>query len=197
MGSGWPVTVRSAAYVCGWAAVTALSASIVWVGLRPVLAAAVPEPVPLRIEALTASPSPVAAPSRPVPSVSPVPSPTGASSPVRSPAGVRTSPSGKPAPKPSQVAPQQTVDGWQVFTESDGSRSYLRSFPTEGGTAVIRIAHEHVYLVSATPRGDYLVATSQPGPDRVVVQFHNSARQIIVDAIWWEQRPYAEVTVVE
>lgn len=190
--------MRSAAYVCGWAAVTALSASIVWVGLRPVLAAAVPEPVPLRVEALTGSPSPLPAPSRPVPLVSPVPSPAGLSSPVRSPATVRVSPSaGKPGAKPSQVAPQQTVDGWQVFTESDGSRSYLRSFPTDGGTAVIRIAGARVYLVSATPRGDYRVTTSQPGPDRVVVQFHNSARQIIVDAIWWEERPYAEVTVVE
>ncbi len=189
--------MRTAAYVCGWAAVTALSASVVWVGLRPVLAAAVPEPVPLRVEALTGSPSPLPAPSRPVPSVSPLPSPPAASSPVRSPAGVRTSPSAKPGAKPSQVASQQTVDGWQVFTESDGSRSYLRSFPTEGGTAVIRIAGARVYLVSATPRGDYRVTTSQPGPDRVVVQFHNSARQIIVDAIWWEGRPHAEVTVVE
>ncbi|MEV4412849.1 DNA mismatch repair protein MutL [Catellatospora sp. NPDC049609] len=191
--------MRSAAYVCGWAAVTALSASVVWVGLRPVLAAAVPEPVPLRVEALAGQPSPLPAPSRPVPTAASVtPSPSASVRPPSSPATVRVSPSaGKPAPKPSQAPAPETVDGWQVFTESDGSRSYLRSFPTEGGTAVVRIAHEQVHLVSATPRGDYRVATSQPGPDRVVVQFHNSARQIIVDAIWWEGRPYAQVTVVD
>lgn len=200
MGSGWPVVARSAAYVCGWAAVTAVAASVVWVGLGPVLATAVPDPLPLRVEALPGLPPPLVTPSRPVPTAaSPGPTPSRAPvAPALSPAAVRVSPS--PAARPTSrppSSPATTVDGWQVLTESDGSKSYLRSFPTEGGTAVVRIAHEQAYLVSATPRGDYQVATSQPDPERVVVQFHNTARQIIVDAIWWEGRPYAEVTVVE
>ncbi|WP_155370402.1 hypothetical protein [Catellatospora vulcania] len=198
MGSGWPFTARSAAYVGGWAAVTAASAAVVWVGLGPVLATAVPEPVPLRLEALGPQlPAPLVTPSRPVPTVTlaPVPSSSpSAPATLASPAPPRSSPS--PAAKPAPPSPAMTVDGWQVFTESDGSQSYLRSFPTAGGTAVIRMAHEKVYLVSATPRGDYQVATSQPDPERVVVQFHRASGQIIVDAIWWEGRPYSEVSTV-
>ncbi|MEV0460816.1 hypothetical protein [Catellatospora methionotrophica] len=196
MGSGWPFAARTAAYVGGWAAVTAAAAAVVWVGLGPVLATAVPEPVPLRVEALP-PPAPVATPSRPVPTVGPAPVPSAspvAPAPLTSPARPRTSPSPAGRPQPS---PAMTVDGWQVFTESDGSRSYLRSFPTAGGTAVIRMAHERVYLVSATPRGDYQLATSQPDPERVVVQFHRASDQIIVDAIWWEGRPFSQVTNVE
>lgn len=197
MGSGRPFTARSAAYIGGWAAVTAASAAVVWVGLGPVLATAVPEPVPLRLEALPPQlPAPLVTQSRPVPTVTLVPMPSPSPPPpatVASPAPAR-SPS--PAAKPAQPSPAMTVDGWQVFTEPDGSRSYLRSFPTAGGTAVIRMAGERVYLVSATPRGDYQVATSQPDPERVVVQFHRASDQIIVDAIWWEGRPYSEVSTV-
>ncbi|GIF99811.1 hypothetical protein Cci01nite_49050 [Catellatospora citrea] len=200
MGSGWPFALRSATYVGGWAAVTASAAAVVWVGLGPVLATAVPEPVPLRVEALPPqAPAPLATPSRPVPTVTlaPMPSPsTPPAATLASPAPARTSPSAAAKPAPSPPSPVMTVDGWQVFTESDGTRSYLRSFPTEGGTAVIRMAHERVYLVSATPRGDYQVATSQPDPERVVVQFHRASDQIVVDAIWWEGRPYSEVSTV-
>lgn len=198
MGSGWPFRARSVAYVGGWVAVTAASAAVVWVGLGPVLATAVPEPVPLRLEALPPQlPEPLVKPSRPVPTVTlaPVPSASPPPATLASPAPARTSP--PPAAKPpAQPSPATTVDGWQVFTESDGSRSYLRSFPTAGGTAVIRMANERVYLVSATPRGDYQVATSQPDPERVVVQFHRASDQIIVDAIWWEGRPYSDVSTV-
>ena len=90
--------------------------------------------------------------------------------------------------------PARTVDGWTVVTERDGSTSYLRHFATDGGEAAIRMTPGRVFLVSATPDPGYRVDTQQPGPDRVVVRFYTASVLFTVDAIWWEGRPYAEVT---
>jgi hypothetical protein len=86
------------------------------------------------------------------------------------------------------------VDGWTVVTESDGSTSYLRHFDTGGGETTIRMTPGRVYLVSATPAPGYAVETLQPAPDRVVVRFYAPGELFTIDAIWFEQRPYAEVT---
>ncbi|MBV1850371.1 hypothetical protein [Catellatospora tritici] len=198
MGSRWPVGVRAVLYVSGWAAATAVAATVVWIGLRPVLAAAVPEPVPLSLESVR---SPAVAPSRPVvppaPSRTPSPQPSASSvpsaAPSTGPSPSRRPPAATPNPKPS---PYETVEGWQVVPEKDGSVSYLRSFATSGGDAVIRIAAETVHLVSATPRGTYQVAVSQTEDNRLVVQFYDTGRQFIIDTMWWQEKPWAQVSDV-
>ncbi|GHJ48564.1 hypothetical protein Cs7R123_59060 [Catellatospora sp. TT07R-123] len=72
--------------------------------------------------------------------------------------------------------------------------SYLRSFATAGGDAVIRIAAGAVHLVSATPRGTYRVAVSQTEPNRLVVQFYDTGRQFLIDTMWWQEKPWAQVS---
>ncbi|MDI1462323.1 hypothetical protein QEZ54_15240 [Catellatospora sp. KI3] len=202
MGSRWPVGVRAVLYVSGWAAATAVAATVVWIGLRPVLAAAVPEPVPLSLDSVR---SPAVAPTRPVvppaPSRTPSPQPS-ASSASSVPSAPATGPSpsrrpGGPAPTPHpKPSPYETVEGWQVVPERDGSVSYLRSFATAGGDAVVRIAAGTVHLVSATPRGTYRVAVSQTEDNRLVVQFYDTGRQFIVDTMWWQEKPWAQVSDV-
>jgi len=176
-----------------WCVATALSAGLVWLGLSPVLRTAVPDRVDTGSAAdlqrsaqvgigagPTPSPSPRAAPSS-LPSTGP---PAGTAAPTRSPS-TRPSPT---TPSPS------TVDGWTVVTEQDGTTSYLRHFVTDGGETTIRMTPGQVSLVSATPEPGYAMDTQQPGPDRVVVRFYMPEELFTVDAIWFEGRPYAEVT---
>ena len=88
----------------------------------------------------------------------------------------------------------ENMDGWTVTTEADGSVSYLRSFQTPGGLAVIRMVPGLVSLVSATPSTGYTVTTTQDGDVRLVIQFTASQTSDIVDAIWWNDAPYAQVS---
>ena len=51
-----------------------------------------------------------------------------------------------------------------------------------------------VSLVSATPSTGYTVTTTQDGDVRLVIQFTASQTSDIVDAIWWNDAPYAQVS---
>jgi hypothetical protein len=162
-----------------WAVATALSASLVWLGLSPVRRTAVPD----RVDTGSAADLRAAEGLGAGPSLPPTPTPT--------------TPPATTAPSPRSTATKpaaRTVDGWTVVSESDGSTSYLRHFAVDGGETTIRMTPGRVFLVSATPDPGYRVDTLQPGPDRVVVRFYTASVLFTIDAIWWEGRPYAEVT---
>jgi hypothetical protein len=170
---------------------------MVWVGLRPVLDTAVPDrAVPLSAADLrhlaTPSAAPIPTPSLPVrnPSTAGSPSPAPRRSTSASALG-----SGSARVKPGSPSPA-TVDGWTVTTQADGTPSYLRNFQVPGGTTVIRMVPGKVSLVSATPNPDYTVQTTQNAPDRLVVEFLRSGTSDIVDAIWWNDAPFAQVSHV-
>lgn len=142
-----------------------------------------------------------AVPSGSAPSRSPAPS--GRGTPSGPPGTASPTPTGGTGPDSTAVAtvdpvapmrPLSTVDGWTVSTAADGTVSYLRSFATAGGTAVITMVPGRVSLVSATPNADYTVRVLQDGSRRLVVQFLAANTADIVDAIWWVDHPYAEVT---
>jgi hypothetical protein len=186
---------RGAGAAGAWSLATGLGAVIVWLGLQPVLDAAVPD----RSAALSAAdlrrmatPTGVPALAPDLPSLPP-PSAGPSSSPAGPPAHPATpSPTGNHLPAPA--ASVSVVDGWTVTTRSDGSVTYVRSFHVTGGDAVIGMTPGHVYLISAAPRSPYTVVTSQPQPVRLVVQFINGSRANLVDAIWWNNAPYSQVT---
>jgi len=164
---------RTVLTVAAWCACTALSIGVSWFALRPVLGTAVPD----RTAPLTASELRQLAPMT-VP-VSPPPA----------------SPSSRPAsPRPSTAAPTaaRTVrDGWTV---SGGS--YLRSFHVDGGDAMVRVEPGRVRLVSATPRPTWTVHVEQNQPDRLIVRFLKGQTVFLIDAMWWEERPFAQVSRV-
>jgi hypothetical protein len=190
---------RGAGVAGAWALATGLGALLVWVGLRPVLDAAVPD----RSAALSAadaramaapSLAPAPAPALPTaasPPRSPAPAASAAPTPGGSPRATTSAPASRSAAPP---APDRVVDGWTVSTRADGTPSYVRSFHVTGGDAVIGMTPGRVYLISATPRSGYTVLTSQPQPVRLVVQFVDGNLANIVDAIWWNGAPYAQVT---
>lgn len=205
-----------------WIAATTMGAAVVWVGLRPVLEAAVPDrSVPLSAADLRQlanhPPIPLPVPSRITtpgnqpggPATAPPPgdgTTTPGSAPgTVAPAGPTTPPPTAPTPgltsptppPPSDApaaAPVTTSDGWLMTTGPDGTVTYQRSFATPGGTAVIRMVPGRVSLVSATPNADYTVRVTQDGPERLVVQFLATGTADIIDAIWWVDHPYAEVS---
>jgi hypothetical protein len=186
---------RRAAVAGAWSVATGLGALVVWVGLHPVLATAVPD----RTAALSAAdvrrmatPATVPAKTPPLPSLPP-------SSPAARPTAAPAHPAPPSAGRggaglPSATASVTVVDGWTVTTKPDGTVSYVRSFHVTGGDAVIGMTPGHVYLISATPRSNYTVVTQQPSPVRLVVQFVNGNLATLIDAIWWNDAPYAQVT---
>ncbi len=181
---------RGAGAAGAWSLATGLGAVVVWVGLHPVLNAAVPD----RATALPAGDlRTMATPSRvsPPAPVLPPPSPRASNSPGRRPT---PSPTGNHSPAPSLSASAAVVDGWTVTTKPDGTVTYVRSFHVTGGDAVIGMTPGHVYLISATPRSNYTVQTSQPQAVRLVVQFIDGNLANLIDAIWWNNAPYAQVT---
>lgn len=192
--AGW----RAAGSFAVWATATALSAGLVWLGLQPVLRAAVPERVEVETgAALRDGPEPTPPPTPPAPTergTPPAPvasSTTGTGGPATvtpvTPVTSGAAPTGRPAPA-------ATVDGWTVVDEPGGDVSYLRRFEVAGGTTTIRMTPGQVRLVSATPKPGYTMDTLQGQPDRLVVRFWTASRIYTVDAIWWNDRPYAEVT---
>ncbi|WP_139307386.1 DNA mismatch repair protein MutL [Micromonospora pattaloongensis] len=192
--SGW----RGLGGVTVWAAATAASAGLVWFGLTPVLDTAVPDRVQTVSEAElhdaldaggAAGSTPTPAPPTPTATARPAPSrepgPTPAS----------TTPGGR-APHRVDAAPPSTVDGWTIVEEADGSTSYLRRFEVEGGQTTIRMVPGRVELVAATPRPGFSVATTQNEPQRLLVRFLAPNRAFLIDAIWWDGRPFAEVSQI-
>ena len=182
-----------------WLAATTLGVAMAWVGLRPVLDTAVPD----RAAPLSAADvRRLAVPSTPalrVPggAVGPSGRPAGSGGPSGSATASPGRPSASKARSASATSPAPTVvDGWTVTTQSDGTVSYLRSFQVPGGSTVVRVVPGRVYLVSATPNPAYSVQTSQEDPTRLVVQFTATGRYDIVDAMWWNSAPNAQVSSV-
>lgn len=180
--------------VLGWCAATAAGVAVASVALVPVLHTAVPDAVaPLAADNLhqveTAGQPAAVRPGSPSPSrTHPTSSPTHTSS-------AAATPTTKPpvAPSPSTVTYQ---DGWTVVTDASGATSYLRTFHTGGGEAAIRIVPGAVSLVAATPGAGYTVDTTQTDPANLVVVFHTATHSFTVNALWWENRPYAQVSEV-
>ncbi|MEV4512774.1 DNA mismatch repair protein MutL [Dactylosporangium sp. NPDC049525] len=185
---------RTAVPVLLWCLATAASIAVASLALRPVLHTAVPSdwlPVPA---AEARGPGDLI----PQPGLPPPSSPVG-SSPAASPtpAAPRTSAAAtSPTAKVTTGAPARVVDGWTVTTGSDGVDTYLRSFRSEGGDAVIRIRDGVVSVVTATPNDGYSVSRAQTEPTRLVVQFISAggSAAYLVDAMWWQNAPHGTVT---
>ncbi len=176
-----------------WLAATGLAAGLIWVGLLPVLDTAAPDGTTISAADLRRAPVPSAAPAlAPSPSSStPAPVGSGVGGAVGSPSPQRTSPAA------TGGHPAEVVDGWQQVTGDDGSVAYLHSFQVSGGVALIRESPGHAAVVSATPASGYTVDTTQDEADHAVVQFYTASRMDVIDAVWWENRPYAQVSQVQ
>jgi hypothetical protein len=179
-----------------WCLATAASIAVASLALRPVLHTAVPSdslPVPA---AEARGPGDLI----PQPGLPPPSSAAGATTPSAPPpsssAAPRTSAAPTPTAKATTATPARVVDGWTVTTDSDGVDTYLRSFRSEGGDAVIRIRDGVVSLVTATPRSGYSVSRAQTEPTRLVVQFisDDGSAAYLVDAMWWQSAPHGSVT---
>jgi hypothetical protein len=179
-----------------WCLATTASIAVASLALRPVLHTAVPSdwlPVPA---------AEARGPGDLIPQPGLPPPTTAASAHASSPspgvtsAAPRTSAAPTPTAKPTTDPPARVVDGWTVTTGGDGVDTYLRSFRSEGGDAVIRIRDGIVSLVTATPRGGYSVSRAQTEPTRLVVQFVSDGGDAayLVDAMWWQDAPHGTVT---
>lgn len=112
--------------------------------------------------------------------------------PTQSPAQIE-SPS--PSPTPSATASPKprpsSYEGWQL---SNGV--FTQTFDLEAGKATVRIVGGRVELVSSQARNGYTVTPRQPSPDRLVLEFYNGTHFYVLDAMWWENRPYSKLTQV-
>lgn len=90
-----------------------------------------------------------------------------------------------------------TEDGWTVTTGDGGLRTYVRSFKVDGGQAVVKMTSDGVVsLVTATPADGYAVQKVQDSPDNMAVYFNQTNHSFIIHAIWWNDKPFAEVSEV-
>ncbi|MEV0132393.1 DNA mismatch repair protein MutL [Dactylosporangium sp. NPDC050688] len=184
---------RAAVPVLLWCMATAASIAVASLALRPVLRTAVPsDSLPVPAAEARGPGDLIRQPGLPPPS-----SPAGSfPTPSPSPAAPRTSAAPTPSAKVTTAAPARVVDGWTVTTGGDGVDTYLRSFRSEGGDAVIRIRDGVVSVVTATPRDGYSVSRAQTEPTRLVVQFISDSGDAayLVDAMWWQGTPHGTVT---
>jgi hypothetical protein len=92
------------------------------------------------------------------------------------------------------IAIASFYEGWAF----DGT-AFTRTFDVIGGTATIRIVNQKVELVSAAPKNGYTYSVlPQDTPQRLVVRFDRPGGPAsIIDAMWWLERPYAEVSEVK
>ncbi len=168
---------NAASSVTVWAAATLAGIAVCWLGVRPVLAAVVPD----RLVAFPAS--------EPAPQVAKLPGTTPSASPSGHPAASRTPSRSPSAGTPSATAPV-VVDGWTLF---DGQ--YTRSFQLVGGTATVLASQGKVELLSATPRPGYVMTIVPTADDRVVLNFTGIALHIsTLEARWRDTAPVATVT---
>jgi hypothetical protein len=172
---------RTFTYAAVWAALTVLAAVVVWWGLGPLLT-----PIMQSAASPPQSPSPTRVPSL---AVSPVPV---VSMPPRTTATPTTTPGIPLSPSPSAVRPQPSMfEGW-----SYANGVFTQAFTLDGGRATVRIAGGRVELVSSQAATGYTATPRQPSPDRLVVDFFNGTHFFVLDAMWWEGKPYAKVTQV-
>jgi hypothetical protein len=196
--------VRSSRWVpiAGWCVATATSIVLSSVALSPVLNAAradsgelpdidqLPAPAAVSETSQVAPPPETADPTR---TTKPVPSRTRSSS--ADPRPTSKSPAASDAPATPTKPVTTTEDGWTVTT-SDGVKTYVKSFTTDGGTAVIRMTSKGtVSLVTATPADGYRV--EKQGSDvNLAVYFHQTGKSFIIHAQWFNNAPFVEVSEV-
>jgi hypothetical protein len=189
------VHVRSSRWtpIAGWCVATAGSIVLASVAILPVLRTTEPQDAALAQLPAAATSFPVPLPSVNTPRETP-------SRPVTSPTPRRTSTTPtSPAEKPTKATtpPTTTEDGWTVTTGDDSLRTYVRTFRVEGGQAVIRMTSDGVVeLVTATPADGYAVQKVQDSPDNLAVYFNETAHSFIIHAVWWDDRPFAEVSEI-
>jgi hypothetical protein len=166
----------------GWCAATAAGIAVCWLGVRPVLAAAVPD----RLVAFPANSPPRAAtavvPSQPVTSKPASPSasatPTGSKSPTKG-----------PSAGPPSSAPPKQVPGWTSL----GNGAYSRSFQLQGGTVSVRAANGTMELLSASPKTGFVMTVKPTGDGEVDVTFSTLLHVSALDAFWQGGVPTAKV----
>ncbi|MBB4747646.1 DNA mismatch repair protein MutL [Actinoplanes lobatus] len=186
--------------IAGWCLATATSIVLGSVALSPVLTAAradngaLPDidqlPAPAAVSETSDAPPPAetTAPARTTrPTTSAKPGRTRPSS--ARPTGATTTPAATTKPATT------TEDGWTVTT-SDGVKTYVRSFTTEGGTAVVKMTSEGIVsLVTATPADGYRV--EKTGSDvNLAVYFNETNHSFIIHAQWFNGAPFVEVSEV-
>jgi len=170
-------TVRPVAI---WTVATSVGIGVSWLGIRPVLDAAV-------ADRLVAFPVTDSGTSSPASSRPPGPH---ASAAIDGAEPSRTRPGSRPTPSATGGAPPTvTPDGWTVV----GPGQYVRSFRLGGGNATVRADHGTMELVSATPNPGY-VMTITPGTTRVVVNFATALDIWTLDAAWVDNGPVARIT---
>jgi hypothetical protein len=191
--------------VLGWCAATLTSVALASVAMLPVLRTATPDGSALVSvdqlrdsgEAEPTQPPPVSAPApdpQPEPSATTTPSRTRSTKPSGPP---RTSTTPTPAKTTSAAESTTTVeDGWTVTTDGDGTKSYVRSFRVDGGSAVIRMTEDKVEVVTATPSDGYSVATVQDSPDNLAVYFNEVNHSFVIHAVWHVDKPFVEVSEI-
>lgn len=193
---------RSWLPVLGWCAATVTSVALASVAMLPVLRTAAPDEGTLvSVEQLRDSgdvdPAPLpSAPAEP-PATTPTSEPpatasTAAASASPSPSRSRR-PSASPTPRRTSAAPTTVEDGWTVTTDSNGKRSYVRSYRVDGGSTVIRMTANVVTLVTATPSDGYSVQTVQNSPDNLAVYFNEVNHSFVIHAVWWNDKPFVQI----
>jgi hypothetical protein len=195
--------------VLGWCAATLTSVALAWVAMLPVLRTAMSDESALvsvdQLRAGAAEPTPQ--PSASIPASSPEPEPEPEPDATTTPSRTRSSkPSGKPSRSSATPTPAKTTksadstttteDGWTVTTDGDGSKTYVRSFRVDGGSAVIRMTEDKVELVTATPSDGYSVATVQDSPDNLAVYFNEVNHSFVIHAVWNVDKPFVEVSEI-
>ncbi len=189
--------------IAGWCLATATSIVLSSVALTPVLSAAraesgelpdisqLPAPTPAAVTGTSVTP-PAKSTTRPAPSrTRPAPASSSASPEPDRPARSSEPPRVTPTTKPATT----TEDGWTVTT-SDGVKTYLKSFVTGGGTAVIRMTSKGtVALVTATPADGFQVV-KQGSDVNLAVYFNAPNHSFIVHAQWFNDAPLVEVSEI-
>lgn len=195
--------MRSSAWVpiAGWCVATATSIVLSSVALSPVLDAAradsgaLPDvgrlPAAAEPETTTVLPSPDTT----VPARTTKPTPQRSRPTSAGPRPSSKSPSASEAPAAPTKPVTTTEDGWTV-TISDGVKTYVKSFTTGGGTAVIRMTGKGVVsLVTATPADGFRV--EKQGSDvNLAVYFHQTGKSFIIHAQWFNDAPFVQVSEV-
>ncbi|BBH65226.1 hypothetical protein ACTI_19110 [Actinoplanes sp. OR16] len=102
----------------------------------------------------------------------------------------------KPTTAPTSKPATTTEDGWTVTTGEDGLKTYVKTFTTEGGRAVLKmVSNGTVFLVTATPADGYTVQKN--GSDtNLAVYFNETGHSFIIHAQWFNGSPLVEVSEV-
>ncbi|MEU4691849.1 DNA mismatch repair protein MutL [Actinoplanes sp. NPDC023714] len=205
--------VRSSRWVpvAGWCLATAASIALSSFALSPVLNAAKPDVgalpdlgrVPAAEVAVTTTTE------APSPSVTSKPAVEKSETAAPEPSRTSRKPSSKPATAdpttpattkpttaPTSKPATTTEDGWTVTTGEDGLKTYVKTFTTEGGRAVLKMVSDGtVFLVTATPADGYTVQKN--GSDtNLAVYFNEPGHSFIIHAQWFNGSPFVEVSEV-